>query len=220
MMTAADLVTFARALINGGVGPNGACILSQASSSLMAQETTRFISPLTWRVGLGWMMLPGDVLYHGGGGPGVSSVLYAHAQSGRAFALLTNCSKLGVFDARLIDPILGSWGVINDPLIPIERPFDATAYEGRFENQIYRFDIFHEGEQLCARMAARLNLYETDAARAPVFQLVRVGDHLFQMILNGAAQPFPLAFIHPDAAGKMQRLGAMARIFNRVPHDR
>src|SRR5262249_44612454 len=96
MMTAVDLVTFARALINGGVGVNGARILSEASASLMAKETTRFISPLTWRVGLGWMILPGGVLYHGGGGPGVSSVLYAHPESGRAFALLTNCSKHGV----------------------------------------------------------------------------------------------------------------------------
>lgn len=217
MMTAADLVTFARALINGGVGVNGARILSEASASLMAKETTRFISPLTWRVGLGWMILPGGVLYHGGGGPGVSSVLYAHPESGRTFALLTNCSKLGVFDARLIEPILQSWGAAVAPLTPVEGIFDAAAYEGSFENQIYRFDIFREGEQLLARMAARLDLYETDTARASIFQLARVGDHLFQMSSNGVAHPFPLAFVNPDLTGKMQRLGAMARIFNRVP---
>lgn len=217
MMTAADLVTFARALINGGVGPSGARILSQASASLMATETTRFLSPPSWHVGLGWMIHPGGVLFHGGGGPGVSSVLYAHPESGRAFALLTNCSKHGVFDARLVEPILESWGAAVDPPAPVEGAFDAAAYEGSFENQIFRFDIVREGDQLSARMVARLDLYETDSAQAPVYQLTRVGDHLFQMSLNGVAGAFPLAFASPDAAGRMQRLAGMARIFNRVP---
>jgi len=218
MMTAADLVTFARALINGGVGVNGARILSEASASLMATETTGFISPHTWRVGLGWMMLPGGaVLFHGGGGPGVSSVLYAHPESGRAFALLTNCSKNGVFDARLVDPILESWGATVDFLTPIEGAFDTAPYEGSFENQLYRFEVYREGDTLLTRMIPRESLYETDNAQAPAFELKRVGDHIFQMSLNGVAHPYPLAFVNPDAAGKMQRLGAMARIFNRVP---
>jgi hypothetical protein len=143
-------------------------------------------------------------------------VLYAHPESGRAFALLTNCSKLGVFDARLIEPVLESWGAAVDPLTPVEGTFDAAADEGSFENQVYRFDVVREGEQLLARMAARLDLYETDTARALIFQLQRVGEHLFQMSSNGVANPFPLAFVNPDATGKMQRLGAMARIFNRV----
>lgn len=217
MMTATDLVTFARALINGGVGVNGVRILSEKSASLMATETTGFISPAAWRVGLGWMLLSGGVLHHGGGGPGVVSSLYAHPESGRAFALLTNCSKHGAFDARLIDPILESWGAAAEPVTPVEGAFDAAPYEGRFENQIYRFDVFREGERLSARMAARLDFYETDNAQAPVFELTRVGDHLFQMSLNGVTVPFPLAFVNPDATGRMQRLGAMARIFNRIP---
>jgi len=217
MMTAVDLVTFARALINGGAGVNGARILSEASASLMATETTRFVSPHTWRVGLGWMILSGGVLFHGGGGPGVSSVLYAHPESGRAFALLTNCSKLGVFDAGLVEPMLERWGAAVDPLTPVEGTFDAAAFEGSFENQIYRFDVFRDGGQLLARMITKQDIYEIDSARAPVFALTRVGDHLFTMSLNGAALPFPLAFVEPDASGKMQRLGALARIFNRVP---
>lgn len=217
MMTAADLVTFARALINGGVGVNGARILSEASASLMATETTGFLSPHTWRVGLGWMILAGGVLFHGGGGPGVSSSLYAHPESGRAFALLTNCSKYGAFDARLVEPILESWGATVESLVPVEGAFDAAAYEGRFENQLFRFDVYREGAQLLARMAPKQDLYETDNAQATVFELKRVGEHRFQMNLSGVAHPFPLAFAAPDAAGKMQRLGSMVRIFNRVP---
>jgi len=216
MMTAADLVTFARALISSGVGVNGTRILSEQSASLMATETTRFVSPETWRVGLGWMILPSGVLFHGGGGPGVNSILYAHPQSGRAFALLTNCSKHGPFDATLIEPILASWGAASEPAAPIEGPFETAPYLGSFENQTYRFDVFQEGDRLLARMAARLNFYETDTARAPVFELKRLGGDLFQMNLDGAATTFSLAFVNPDATGKMQRIGAMARIFNRV----
>ncbi|HUD93646.1 serine hydrolase domain-containing protein [Sphingobium sp.] len=216
MMTAADLVTFARALVNGGLGINGVRILSKASASAMATETTRFISPSSWHVGLGWMILPGDVLFHGGGGPGVSSVLYAHAASGKVMALLTNCSRNGIFDAGLVEPILSSWDAPIEALAPIEGSIEASAYEGSFENQIYRFDIFSVDGQLHARMAARVDFYETDNAQATVFKLERVGDHLFRMVLDGAAIPYPLAFVDPDAAGKMQRLGAMARIFNRV----
>lgn len=217
MMTAADLVTVARALINGGVGANGVRILSEASASAMATETTRFLSPHTWHVGLGWMIMPGDVLFHGGGGPGVSSVLYAHPASGRAFALLTNCSKNGIFDAELVEPLLESWGAPIKPLTPIADPYDSAAYEGSYENQIYRFDIFRNGDGLSARMVAKVDFYETDNAQAPVFDLERVGDHLFRMSLNGTALPFPLAFVKPDSTGRMQRLAAMARIFNRVP---
>jgi len=216
MMTAADLVTFARALINGGVGVNGTRILSRESASLMATETTRFVSPETWHVGLGWMILPSGVLFHGGGGPGVNSILYAQPQSGRAFALLTNCSKHGPFDATLIEPILASWGAASEPTAPIEGSFETAPYLGSFENQTYRFDVFQEDDRLLARMGARLNFYETDTARAPVFELKRLGGDLFQMNLDGAATTFSLAFVNPDATGKMQRIGAMARIFNRV----
>ncbi|NIJ39378.1 CubicO group peptidase (beta-lactamase class C family) [Sphingopyxis panaciterrae] len=217
MMTAADLVAFARALINGGVGVNGVRILSKASALLMATETARFASPATWRVGLGWLLLPGGVLSHGGGGPGVNSILYAHPESGRTFALLTNCSRHGPFDAPLIEPLLASWGAAVEPLAPVDGAFDAAAYEGSFQNQIYRFDVFREGGRLSARMVARFAVYETDSARAPIYQLERVGDHLFRMSLNGEANAFPLAFVDPDANGKMQRMGSMARIFNRIP---
>ncbi|MDY0747622.1 serine hydrolase domain-containing protein [Paucibacter sp. R3-3] len=216
MMTPSDLLSFTRALINGGVGANGARVLSAQSAALMATETTRFISPPAWRVGLGWMMLAGGVVFHGGGGPGVSSLLYAHPESGRAFALLTNCSKLGVFDTRLVEPILESWGAATTPLTPMDRPFDASFYEGSFENQIYRFEVRVEDGHLLARMLTKQDIYETDSAQARIFQLTRVGDHLFTMSLNGTALPFPLAFVKPDVTGKMQQLGALARIFNRV----
>ncbi|NYI02738.1 serine hydrolase domain-containing protein [Cupriavidus plantarum] len=216
MMTATDLVTFACALINGGVGLNGVRILSQASASIMAKETTGFISPHNWRVGLGWMILAGGVLFHGGGGPGVNSALYAHPESGKAFAILTNCSKFGAFDERLVNPILESWGSKAEPLTVSEDAFDTAPYEGKFENQLFRFDIYREGGQLLARMIAKQDVYETDNANAPVFELKRAGEHLFQMSMGGVAHPFPLAFVKPDEAGKMQRLGAMVRIFNRV----
>ena len=217
MMTAVELVTFARALINGGVGVNGTRILSQASAAMMATETTGFLSPHTWRVGLGWMMFPGgNVLFHGGGGPGVSSVLYAQPATGRVFALLTNCSKYGAFDGTVVEPILESWGVTSEPLSPIGGPFPFQSYEGTYESQLIRFEVYRNGEQLMASMMPKQDLYETDNAQGTTFELERVGDHLFSLSQDGVLHPFPVAFFDPDASGTMQRLASMVRIFNRV----
>lgn len=103
-----------------------------------------------------------------------------------------------------------------DAPAPIGGEIDAAAYEGSYQNQTCRFDVFREDGQLRARMAARVGFYETDNAQAPVFDLARIGEHVFQISRDGVVIPFPMAFVNPDAGGRMQRLGAMARIFNRV----
>ncbi|MEZ4587098.1 MAG: serine hydrolase domain-containing protein [Gemmatimonadales bacterium] len=91
IMTASDLVTFGRAMMRGGVGPNGGRILSRDSAERMMRPTVRMILPTDQQWGLGWMLMPDGLVHHGGGGPGVSSLLYAHPASGRVLALLTNC---------------------------------------------------------------------------------------------------------------------------------
>lgn len=109
MMTATDLATFARIFLNGGVGANGARILSARSYARMCQRTTAFAAPADWHVGLGWMILPNRVLHHAGGGPGVSSVLYVHPESSRVLVLLTNCNRHDALKPTILEPILKSW---------------------------------------------------------------------------------------------------------------
>ena len=54
MMSATDLVTFARALANGGVGANGARILSARAAARMAEPTVAMVEPAGCHWGLGW----------------------------------------------------------------------------------------------------------------------------------------------------------------------
>lgn len=216
MMTAADLVTFARALMNGGLGVNGTRILSDTSAALMTTETRSFASPLGWRMGLGWMLLPGGVVYHGGGGPGVVSELFAQPSSGRVFALLTNCSKFGALTPSIVNPILASWDAA--PAVPTPMPVvgDTNAYEGAYENQLTRWEIFRDGETLSAQVRPKIELFETDNVAYPTYELKRIGDHLFQPMVNGVAAGYAIALIDPGPDGLMRRLGTAARIFNRV----
>ena len=76
MMSAQDLVTFARAHIGDGIGANGIPILSKSSARSMRQQTVMgekkgFASA----IGLGWMLFENGVVGHGGGAPGVASML-------------------------------------------------------------------------------------------------------------------------------------------------
>src|ERR1700753_401415 len=86
-------------------------ILSQASAKSMMQPSAEFvrIGDTVTKVGLGWMIDPGDVVQHGGGGPGVRSQLYAHPPSGRVMVLLTNCDKGEDLQMKFAAPIVQSW---------------------------------------------------------------------------------------------------------------
>src|SRR4029077_5799769 len=164
MMSSMDLVTFARAMVDGGVGPNGGSILSAESAARMAEPTTEFVStPSQWRrVGLGWMILPGGLLNHGGSGPGVYSELYAHPKSQRVLALLRNCDRGGALDPAIVDPIVASWTGLKRPTPPLRLSnlVDTTAYEGTYENVCKRLDVISRDGGLALRVTDRLTSYD------------------------------------------------------------
>jgi CubicO group peptidase (beta-lactamase class C family) len=216
MMTAPDLVTIARALINGGIGPNGARILSEKSAAAMATETSRFAAPANLAVGLGWMLLPGGVLHHSGGGPGVAAELYAHPATGRAFALLMNSTQFRYFKPSIIDPILESWGALEVPAQPLPPPDNTEPYEGLFGSSLITMAFFSEGGQFKARMGTRLAMYESMTDAAPGVDMVRIGQDLFQVTgLLGSPAAQEIGFAEPDATGRMQTICYYGRIMRR-----
>jgi CubicO group peptidase (beta-lactamase class C family) len=217
MTSATDLVTFARALLNGGVGPNGERILSAAAASRMAQPTAEFLCPVGRQVGLGWLIMQGGVLTHSGGGRGVNSMLFAHPASGRALALLTNCDR--GFDLRpsFVDPILESWTGQKVP-VPQRRAgaIDSRPYEGVYENNLTRVEVFSRPDGLALRLGTNGQQMGDlfDIAPSWTGTLYSLGDHLFEaeFASPGAPARMEVRFDRPDAHGRMRFLATGARL--------
>ena len=211
MTSAADLVTFGRAMVNGGVGPNGARILSAASAARMGRSTTAAFAGLPdMRVGLGWLLLPGGVLTHGSGGPGVRSVLYAHPGSGRVVVLLTNCDKYGPLQTAVIDPILESWTGIKKRIQARENgSVESKPYEGVYENNIQRLKVFCRDAGLYLRLSTSERLHDNSPIgdEQPATRLYPLGNHAFEAeAKTHGLMNFDVRFVQPAPDGRMQFL--------------
>lgn len=217
MTTAADLVMFARAMINGGVGTNGTRILSAASAKLMTEPTAEFVSigAEALKVGLGWMISPGGVLGHGGGGPGVSSQLYAHPASGRAMALLTNCDKGDALRAAFLDPMLESWtGRKSSRPQRLGRAVDPKPYEGSYENNADRYIVTARDGGLALSTVDKLSTFDNSNQQRPATALYPVGNDTFEG-MTATRSEVTIRFVRPDARGQMRFLASGARLLAR-----
>lgn len=217
MTTAADLVVFARAMINGGVGMNGTRILSAASAKLMMEPTAEFVSigGSSLKVGLGWMVSPGGVLGHGGGGPGVRSQLYAHPASGRALALLTNCDKGEALKRAFIEPILESWtGIKRSRPRRLKGAVDPGSYVGTYENNADRYIVAAREGGLILRILDKLSTFDNSNQQRPATALYPVGDDSFEGA-SAAGAEIAIRFVRPDARGQMRFLASGDRLLAR-----
>jgi CubicO group peptidase (beta-lactamase class C family) len=219
MMTATDLVTFARALLNGGTGPNGVRILSPASAARMRSPTAEAIQPAGWRWGLGWMLLPGAVLSHSGGGPGVASVVYAHPDTGRVVALLTNCDRYDALKPAILDPILQSWtGLAAVNASESAAMFETWRYEGIYENNVMRVEVVAHEARLALRMVMKSRFYDNVSADGyPAVPLQFLGNDTFAAAAAMPGLPeVQFQFVQPGVDGRMQMLASVLRVFRRA----
>lgn len=213
MTSAGDLVTFGRALINGGVGVNGTRILSSTSARRMSEPTAAFVVPVGWQVGLGWMITPGGVLHHLGGGPGVYSALYADPASGRVLALLRNCDKGSALDPAIVDPIVESWAGIKTP-IPMRREsrrIDPKPYEGVYELKPFRAEIFARDEGLALRLSRTSRIYDNTLLEneAPIVPLHPLDGDSFEVEGLRADLPKTEVRFVPGQDGRMRFFAPM-----------
>lgn len=217
MTTAADLVMFARAMINGGVGTNGTHILSAASARLMMEPTAEFVSigASSLKVGLGWMISPGGVLGHGGGGPGVRSQLYAHPASGRAMALLTNCDRGEALKRAFLDPILESWtGLKASRPHRLNGAVDPEPYQGSYENNADRYVVTAREGGLALSTLDKLSTFDNSKQQRPATALYPVGNDTFEGI-SASGSEVAIRFVRPDARGQMRFLASGDRLLAR-----
>jgi CubicO group peptidase (beta-lactamase class C family) len=213
MMSATDLVSFARALLAQGVGPRGVRILSAASARRMMQPTAALVHPAGWHWGLGWMILPGPVLHHSGGGPGVVSLLFAHPASGSAVALLMNCDRNArALKQAILNPIVESWTGLAQFVPPtrVDFPVDPGIYAGVYHNNRMRYRVAAAEQGLLIQIGAR-GLEPNATGR-----LHSIGEHLFEAEFIAPALPTTeLRFVQPDARGRMSFLATEYRLLAR-----
>ena len=222
MTTAVDLILFARAMLNDGVGANGVRILSAASARRMMEPTATFAAfgsaPAT-KVGLGWMILPGGLLGHGGGGPGVRSQLYVHPASGKAATLLTNCDKGDVLQAAFMDPLTESWTGIKS--VEPQRqsgPIDPTPYVGVYENNVERYIISAREGELALQTQDTIDTFDNFTGKeSPAASLYPVGNDSFEgKATTPSGSRLAISFIRPNASGQMRFLSSWGRLLVRV----
>jgi CubicO group peptidase (beta-lactamase class C family) len=222
MMSATDLVTLARTLRNGGVGPNGVRILSAVSAARMTEPCGTLAAP-AYQVGLGWMIGPGGVLTHTGVGPGVYSMLFADPQSDRVVVLLTNCDRGNVLRPAIVEPILESWtGIPQRVVRPECDTVNPWPYEGVFENNLQRTEVLVRDTGLAMRVKLKMNLYDNSPygrsanERSPS-TLYPLGNDVFEAdpLLPGGAK-VELKFVQPRTDGRMRYLGMGYRLLART----
>jgi CubicO group peptidase (beta-lactamase class C family) len=219
MMSASDLVTFARMHLGQGVGSNGARVLSASAVATMQRSTATVLEPKGWQWGVGWNLLPGGLLFHGGGGPGVSSALYVDPKGGRAVALLTNSDAGFGMLPEVLGPVLSDWsgtdysnGIYPKPEVSVPDDYrmseeERQSYLGRFENNMIRVEIVPAGDGIGLRHSVASAFYDNTIVEAcPAASMKALGDHLFTVNAPGFMGNV-VRFLPPQDGERSQGIG-------------
>jgi CubicO group peptidase (beta-lactamase class C family) len=228
MMSAVDLIQFTRAHMQGGIGANGARILSESSTKAMQQITVNNKDKgYTYAdgIGLGWMLFKDGLLHHSGGGPGIASVLYAHPEREFAAAILTNAEF--ALSWNLINEMMDRWfkeAGIKSPasVVNVRSPskhssIDSNRYLGVYENGTNRYQVSATPDGLALSAQAKVALYDyTSLEPTPPAPLVPRDEDKFLLASEGSNQFGGFAFRNVDSDGRMQHLGNSDRLYRRV----
>lgn len=232
MMSAGDLVAFARAHMSDGCGANGARILSADSATLMRQmRVLNKGKGYTYSdgVGIGWLVFENGMLNHPGGGPGIVSVLYVYPERGFAAAILTNAEHGLTLIHEIMGPWLDEFGGLKlfgkaAVQVPREPPtIDHGKYVGLYEDIITRHTVSQSGTGLTLSSQAKFAPYESiSTAPTPAARLLPLGDDQFTL---GAAEGGTVdttdafrivTFRNRNGQGQYQHLGNSLRLYPRV----
>jgi CubicO group peptidase (beta-lactamase class C family) len=206
MMSASDLMTFGRMHMAKGAGPNGARILSEASSTRMREAFGHVSGPQAFDSAIGWERSPGGLLHHGGGGPGIVSMLVTHPASQTAIVVLTNADYGASVLADLMKPFLktrlGLDTFAPAPKALANQTIDPAPYVGIYENSSVVHEIATKDGRLTWTAYGRAS-YDRGARteRLPTKELAAAGDGRFL-----TSDTTYIKFVDPDASGKSRYL--------------
>jgi hypothetical protein len=224
-MSARDLVTFARMHMNGGAGPDGASLLSAASTAAMQQRQVE-LPPLglmgdAW--GLGWEIYDwpgGTVIGHDGGTIGQSAMLRLVPSQDVAVALLANGGDpISLYPALFPHLLAELAGVTTPPLPrpPAQRqPIDAERYVGTYSSEVVELTVSQDPDgRVWLEMTPKGVLAEIGEQPERI-ELVRLtGDTLVPaQARNGMHAPYN--FVGDDGSGHALYIHS-GRATRRVP---
>jgi CubicO group peptidase (beta-lactamase class C family) len=228
MMSAQDLMSFARAHMRLGAGVNGARILSENAARAMQRVTVNnqgkgYASDLD--LGLGWMISNNGLLQHSGGAPGVSAWLGVHPERDFAAAILMNSGNGRDLFNDLMEPRLAAAGfpnVVTTPELKLPTQpvkFDPARYVGEYESVVVRVRVAQAAEGLTLSFQQKFNTNADDSSLAPSppVPLIALGDDKFvprsPSGKNVTGEIVAFRNVRPD--GKMEHLGNWTRLFKR-----
>lgn len=168
--TIADLLTFGRTHLAGGVSPSGTRVLSAESTALMRQVSYDMDSPNTPPIGLGWVLYPfGDttVLAMSGASPGGVSLLCVVPEHDLVFAAFGNTPGAIMLQDQILRWLLSEHLGVEIPTLitELEQDVDLAPYVGTYRSNQLRIDVSIVEGQLEERMT-----YEpADASQEQIF---------------------------------------------------
>ena len=222
MMSASDLVTFAAAHMGDGTGPNGAPILSPQSARAMRTPTVRVRGVgSTLQFGLGWMLPADGFVSHGGGGPGILSVLTARPESNVAVAVLTNSDHGGALANELVnkwlEDVAGAAPPTPEVMPIVDVEVDVQRYAGTYENIALQHEVVEMDGGIGVSSWSKYRFYDnTPMEPSPPIALKPIGDDGFTFPdADGNATAGVLTFLDPNSDGRMSLIAQGARLVPR-----
>ncbi|GHA44918.1 serine hydrolase [Streptomyces spiroverticillatus] len=199
----ADVLAFARLHLTGGLGPDGARVLSEESAAQMAAHQTALPDQDTlgdsW--GLGWIRFgwDGQRLYgHDGNTIGQSAFLRVLPDQGLAVTLLTNGGNTRDLYHDLFREIFAELAGITmpRPLAPADQPptVDGAAHTGVYERAGARIEVLTRDGGLTLRQTTTGPLAELEPTPTQEFALVPVEDGRFVFRQAGTQTWVPVTF--------------------------
>lgn len=203
-MSAADLITFARAHLDEGLSQSGERWLSAEAVKAMQSgsiELPQASQIMRRHVGLGWDLFDYDatntrIFGHGGATNGFLAMLKIIPERKAAFAVLLNGFKLSALDAITKDLLVAMADInVTEPDVE-DLPYDATALKlvtGRYESFDTVIDVSIREQHLQARFE-----YKIDPLPPEVLQLKPITKNCFASFTEAAQRRHNLVFLNPD----------------------
>ena len=223
MMSAQDLLTFARAHMNSGVGDNGHRLLSAASTQAMQTKTIDYQGVgFAAGFGLGWMLNDDGSFGHGGGGPGILSWLTVAPEKDFAMAVFTNVEHGATMIETIMRPYLDELGLTYYPdaaaqaseADAVDAP-DEALFLGAYRNCAMTYELIPHEDGYAMRLRMNHKFYDSISLDwSPPIPIRFVADDVFV----GSAQVGPLStpfrLVNVEA-GKAQHLAGGGRLYRR-----